>query len=192
MEGAEGCAALLLLHLAVNARAWEAAVPPEAHAHRTGMWSDGCFARLSRPPVAVRGFESRGEAEYVVEGSPEEGCRLVARVPSESGVVDAHRVEATWGLGIPLRFQCTCPWQEHHYTPCRHVYAAIYAVLEAELGVEARHRCDRYNCCHAEGPHADLVQFVVPRALNAAAYFAWVDSTRMAEVVEEVAREWGR
>jgi hypothetical protein len=60
------------------------------------------------------------------------GGELVARVPSESKPGEYYTVK----LAIPIDFECSCPWGQHRYNPCKHVFATALKVLE-EAGVAA-------------------------------------------------------
>jgi hypothetical protein len=60
------------------------------------------------------------------------GGELTARVPSESKPGEYYIVK----LAIPIDFECSCPWGQHRYNPCKHVFATALRVLE-EAGVTA-------------------------------------------------------
>jgi hypothetical protein len=60
------------------------------------------------------------------------GGELVARVPSESRPGEHYTVK----LMVPVDFECSCPWGQHRYNPCKHVFAVVLKVLE-EVGVAA-------------------------------------------------------
>jgi hypothetical protein len=49
-----------------------------------------------------------------------------ARVQSESSPDTTYTVL----VYLPLDFECTCPWSQHHFSPCKHVYATILRLLE--------------------------------------------------------------
>jgi len=60
------------------------------------------------------------------------GGELVARVPSESTPGEYYTVR----ISVPIDFECSCPWGQHRYNPCKHVFAVALKVLE-EAGVAA-------------------------------------------------------
>jgi hypothetical protein len=60
------------------------------------------------------------------------GGELAAVVPSESRPGEHYTVK----LAVPIDFECSCPWGQHRYNPCKHVFAAALKVLE-EAGVAA-------------------------------------------------------
>jgi hypothetical protein len=62
------------------------------------------------------------------------GGELVARVPSESAPGEYYTVR----IAVPIDFECDCPWGQHRYNPCKHVFATALKVLE-EAGVAADH-----------------------------------------------------
>jgi hypothetical protein len=62
------------------------------------------------------------------------GGELTARVPSETALGKYYTVK----LSVPADFECDCPWGQHRYNPCKHVFATVLRVLE-EAGVAADH-----------------------------------------------------
>lgn len=54
------------------------------------------------------------------------GGEVTARVPSESRPGEHYTVR----LSVPADFECDCPWGQHRYNPCKHVFATALRVLE--------------------------------------------------------------
>jgi hypothetical protein len=49
-----------------------------------------------------------------------------AEVPSETNPSKTYRVKVYL---YPLDFECTCPYSEHHYNPCKHVLAVVLRLI---------------------------------------------------------------
>jgi hypothetical protein len=44
--------------------------------------------------------------------------------------VEAMVESYTVKIYMPLDFECDCPYSQHHFTPCEHVFAVILRILE--------------------------------------------------------------
>jgi len=51
---------------------------------------------------------------------------LIAEVQSES----SPGIKYTVVILVPLDFECSCPYGQHHFNPCKHVYAVALKILE--------------------------------------------------------------
>ncbi len=49
-----------------------------------------------------------------------------AEVQSESDPNTIYTIK----LYLPLDFECNCPWGQHRFNPCKHVFASVLRVLE--------------------------------------------------------------
>ncbi|MCC6015290.1 MAG: SWIM zinc finger domain-containing protein [Desulfurococcaceae archaeon] len=49
-----------------------------------------------------------------------------AEVPSETNPSKTYRVKVYL---YPLDFECTCPYSEHHFNPCKHVLAVVLRLI---------------------------------------------------------------
>ena len=186
------CMKTLLAWLAGLARALPR-LPPEASKKCTSRLGESGRGR-SRMPVVAKGILLYPEARVVSATGDEDAvsCGFVARVPSETEAGEERVVEVTWGRDMVPSYQCSCRWQESHFTPCKHVYAALLAYLEPvmeSVGARidpSRLRCTKWTCDYLARTREEyeLVYVLLPDGLCAAAWYHATKSAELRSVIE--------
>jgi uncharacterized Zn finger protein len=85
-----------------------------------------------REGVFAKGLRMKDKAVIKKLSFDGDNWEVIATVPSESSPKEyIVRVYA------PLDFECGCPWGQHRFRPCKHVFAVILRLLEiagADIG----------------------------------------------------------
>ncbi|MEM1685469.1 MAG: SWIM zinc finger family protein [Acidilobaceae archaeon] len=83
------------------------------------------YKKRDNEGVFLKGLKLKDKVKIVKVTVDGEYSEIIARVPSENSTKE-YRVK----IILPLDFECTCPYQQHHFNPCKHVYATMLKILE--------------------------------------------------------------
>jgi uncharacterized Zn finger protein len=84
------------------------------------------YVKGERKGVFAKGLELKDKVAVRRMSFDGDNWEVEALVPSESSPDTAYTVT----IYLPLDFECTCPWGQNRFNPCKHVHATVLKLLE--------------------------------------------------------------